>query len=457
VSGELDRDRELLDLLGPEGLLAGDDRRWHHDATESQGIAGRPLAVARPESAEQTAALVAACWRREIPLVPRGGGTGLVGGAVPVTGGLLVELGRMDRIRELDPGGWRAEAEAGVTTATLRRRARESGLLFPPDPGAAEGSQIGGNVATNAGGPHSLKYGTTRDWLTGLEVVVAPGRILSTGGRVRKDVASYGLTGLFCGSEGTLGIVTAARLRLIPAPPASRVIAGFYPAPAEGCAAIAAALSSGVVPAALEYLDGAALGAAAAAFPGGAPARAGFLVLAEADGDEAAVAAGSSALREAMAPGGDLLEFQTGGEQEELWRWRGGVNGAVRARRGGKLSVDVAVPAEHFEAALLAGEEVARKVGLEAASWGHAGDGNLHTSFLFDPGEEERVGAAERAADELLGAIARLGGSIAAEHGIGWAKRGRLGLQLDPAALELHRTIKRTLDPKGLFNPGKKE
>jgi glycolate oxidase subunit GlcD len=452
----LHRDRELRALLGDEGLLEARDPEWHHDATESQGIAGTPWAVARPADAEQVAALVGICWRREIPIVPRGGGSGLVGGAVAVGGGLLVELARLDRFRELDPGGWRAEVEAGVRTATVHRRARESGLLFPPDPGAAEQSQIGGNVATNAGGPHSLKYGTTRAWLTGLDVVIGPGELLSTGGRARKDVASYDLTGLFCGSEGTLGIVTAARLRLIPAPAATRVLAGFYYGAAAGCEAIAAALASGVVPAALEYLDGAALAAALGAFPGGAPAQRGFLVLAEADGSEGEAEQAGAALAEALTAGGEMREFATPAEQRELWRWRGGVNGAVRARRGGKLSVDVAVPLEHFGAALEAGEQVAAESGLELASWGHAGDGNLHSSFLFDPADVAAVGAAERGADALLERIAAMGGSIAAEHGIGWAKRGRLGLQLDPVALELHRTIKRTLDPKGLFNPGKK-
>src|SRR3954453_4186537 len=205
------------------------------------------------------------------------------GDALPLEGGVAIDLRRLDRIRSFAPLQWRMEAEAGVTTATVARRARENGLSFPPDPGAAEQSQLGGMIATNAGGPHCFKHGVTRAWVTGLEAVLAPGEVVRVGGPLRKDVAGYDLVSLLCGSEGTLGIVTAAWLRLLPAPAAALPVAGFYASAREGCEAIERVLASGVVPATIEYLDAGALRSAAGAFPGEVPGDAAFLVVCEAD------------------------------------------------------------------------------------------------------------------------------------------------------------------------------
>jgi glycolate dehydrogenase FAD-linked subunit len=253
---------DLASLVGPDhvdrDVVLGD----------ASGLSGRVGALVAPASAAEVAAVVAWCYERDVAMIPVGGRSGYSGGIVPVGAGDVVgiALDRLDRVRAFEPLLWRMEAEAGVTTATVARRARESGLLFPPDPGAAEQSQLGGNLATNAGGPHAFKYGVTGRWVTGVEAVIAPGELVSFGGPVRKDVAGLDLRSLLIGSEGTLGIITSAWLRLVPAPRESFVVARAYGTVRDGCDAIDAVLGSGVVPAAVEYLDGRCLRAAPPGF-----------------------------------------------------------------------------------------------------------------------------------------------------------------------------------------------
>jgi glycolate oxidase subunit GlcD len=437
-------------VLADLGKLAetrpGDDPVYLTDASASMGLRGRADAIVLPRDATEVAAVVAWCYEREVAIVARGGGTGYAGGAVPVDGGVVVSLERLDRVRSFDPLLWRIEVEAGVRTATVARLAREQGLFFGVDPGAAEQSQIGGNVATNAGGPHAFKYGAIGRWVTGLEAVVAPGELTRIGGAVRKDVAGYDLRSLLVGSEGTLGIVTAAWLRLLPAPRARIPLAAFYPGAAEGCAAVEQLLASGVTPATIEYLDAGALAAAGAAFPGDLPAGAAFCVLTESDTGEA----DASELAEALGPGAVRPD------PELLARWRDGVSIAVTARHGGKLSEDVAVPLDRLAEAIEGIVELGARHDLEACSWGHAGDGNLHATFLLTPGDDEQLRRAGDAVEELFELALRLGGTISGEHGIGVLKRGWLSRQWDPAAVRMHRAVKDALDPKGLFNPGKK-
>ena len=420
------------------------------DATlaDASGLSGRvPLLVA-PGSAEEVAAVVAWCYAHDVAMIPVGGRSGYSGGIVPVAGSadtVGIALDRLDRVRSLDPLRWRMEAEAGVTTATVARRARENGLLFPPDPGAAEQSQLGGNLATNAGGPHAFKHGVTGRWVTGVEAVIAPGELVSFGGPVRKDVAGLDLRSLLIGSEGTLGIITAAWLRLVPAPAEAFVVAAAYGSVREGCAAIDAVLGSGVVPAAIEYLDGRCLAAAPAPFLASA-AGAELLVVCEA---------------ESVGDRDELLEALGAGSvappASEVWRWRDGVSIAVRAVRGEKLSEDIAVPVERLAEAIEATVEIGARFGLEGCSWGHAGDGNLHSSFLLDPGDVEMRARADRAAQELFAMARELGGTASGEHGVGLLKAGQLSAQWAPAAVAAARAVKVALDPKGLFNPGKKE
>ena len=457
--------QELAALVGAEHVRPGTASEYLVDAAaQTWGLRGRADAVALPGTPDEVGAVLAWCYDRGIAVTPRGGGTGYAGGAIP-DGGVVLGLERLTRIRSFDPLQWRIEVEAGVRTGDLRRIVRESGLYFPPDPGAAELSQIGGNVATNAGGPHAFKYGVTGAYVTGIEAVVPPGDLLRVGGANRKDVAAYDLKSLLIGSEGTLGIITSVWLRLIPAPEAFLPVAAFYPDTAAGCAAIETVIGSGLAVAALEYLDAGTLVAAGHAFPGGGPgggpgipAGAGFLVIAEADGSTAEAYRLRAEVLEALADGAvGIHAAETTADVAELWRWRDLVSGMVAARLGGKASEDIVVPPDRLAEAVEATVEIGRRHGLEACSWGHAGDGNLHSNFLLprlDPDGE--LATVKRAADELFAMAVALGGSVTGEHGIGSLKAGQLERHLDPATYRLHGEVKRLFDPKSLLNPGKK-
>jgi FAD/FMN-containing dehydrogenase len=447
---------ELARLLGEAAVPAQPDPAYLHDATEMQGVGGWADAVVLPDSVGAAAAAVAWCYERGVAIVPRGGGTGFSGGAVP-QGGVVVALDRLNRVRRFEPELWRAEVDAGISTQRLRETARGGGLLFPPDPGAAEQSQLGGNIACNAGGPHAFKYGNTRAWITGVEAVVAGGEVVRFGGPLRKDVAGYDFTGLFCGSEGTLGLLTGAWVRLIPAPEAVIPLAVAYPSTETGCAAILRVLHSGLQPAALEFLDAGALAASRGAFPEPLPEAAAFLVLAEADGEAGAAARLRDDLLEALAPEALAgVAFDTPARVRDLWRWRGGVTYGVLARRGGKVSEDVAVSPDRMGEALAALAEIGARFDLPVCCWGHAGDGNLHGTFMIDLDSEAERARAAAAAEALMDAARALGGTVSAEHGLGLVKRSQFARHLGPAEVRMHLAVKAALDPRGLFNPGKK-
>jgi glycolate oxidase subunit GlcD len=450
-------ERDLGSLLPPESIVVEGAAAYLGDETEGRGLHGRADAVVLPSTVEEVARTLAWCYEHEVPLVPRGGGTGYAGGAVPLDGGVVLGLERLARVRAFEPLLWRICVEAGLTTAAIRRLARENGLVFPPDPGAAEQSQIGGNIATNAGGPHAFKYGATGAWVTGLEAVVPPGEVVTVGGPFRKDVAGYDLKSLLIGSEGTLGIITAAWLRLLPAPAAALPVVAFYPGAGEGCAAIERVLGNGLVPAALEYLDGPTLAAAGGSFPGPLPDHPAFMVVAEADGSTEEAAALRAQLVEVLGEAALEVHAPTAPTAiADLWRWREGISIAVTAQLGGKVSEDIVVPLDRLREAIEETIAIGRRHDLPACSWGHAGDGNLHSTFLVARDDDDGLVRAAAAADELFALATRLGGSISGEHGVGWTKRGQLARQWSPRALALHAEIKRAFDPKGLLNPGKK-
>jgi len=446
---------ELGRLVGAQHVLqAPQGSPYNSDCSRRRGVQGRADAVVLPGSAEEVAAVVAWCYAHDVPIVARGGGTGLAGGAVATHGGVVCSLERLRRVRELEPSLWRILPEAGVSTRHVQRLARENGLFFGPDPGASEQSQIGGNVATNAGGPHALKYGVTGAWVAGLEAVLAPGELVEVGGWVGKDVAGYDLKSLLVGSEGTLGVITAVRLRLLPAPEAVIALVVFLWTRAEGCAAIGAVFAAGLRPSVLDFMDGETLTMTAAAYPGEVPAGAGFALICEVDGSRAEAQAQREALLDLLGDG--ALAVHEPADAGALWRWRDGVNPAVTAMRGAKVSEDVVFPVERLKEGLERFEEIAMYHGLRPCAWGHGGEGNVHATVLVDPYNEDELDTAEAVGDELFALVVSLGGSIAGEHGVGWLKRGRLESQWAGRAVELHEQIKRAFDPKGLLNPGKK-
>ena len=447
---------ELARIVGAERVLEAPPpgSPYNSDASRRRELQGRADAVVLPGSAEEVAAVVRWCYAHDVPIVPRGGGTGLTGGAVPTEGGVVCSLERLRGVRELAPELWRIHPEAGVTTRHVQRLARENGLMFAPDPGAGEQSQIGGNVATNAGGPHALKYGVTGAWVTGLEAVLAPGELVRVGGWARKDVAGYDLKSLLVGSEGTLGVITAVRLRLLPAPEASAPLVVFMRDRAQGCAAMLDVIAAGMQPSALEFLDGEMLEIVASAYPGAVPREAGFAVLVEVDGSHAETDAQRRALVELL--GERAIAIDEPVDTSALWRWRDGFNPAATLVRGGKVSEDVAFPVERLAEGLERFGEIAARHGLSSCAWGHGGEGNVHATVLVGPADARELDAARAIGEELFALVSSLGGSIAAEHGVGWLKRGRLQSQWGARAVELHEQIKHAFDPKGLLNPGKK-
>jgi glycolate oxidase subunit GlcD len=445
-------ERELRAAFG-DAVLAGTPAEYLTDVTRAPG---RADAVVLPASADEVAAVLGWCYERDVPIVPRGGGTGLAAGAVP-DGGVVLALDRLDRVRSFEPELWRIEVEAGVTTERLRELVRASGLMFAPDPGATEQSQIGGNVATNAGGPHAFKYGVVGDWVTGIEAALPPGELVTVGGAIRKDVAGYDLKRLLIGSEGTLGIITAVWLKLLPAPEVVLPTAIFHRTAREGCDALRAVVASGIQAAALELLDAETLACGGASFPGGMPPEAGSLLIAEADG----------ALAEAERVGAELLEVAAQGAVgvhaprdragiAALWRWRSGLSFGIIARRGGVVTDDIVVPLDRVAEAMEETLEIGRRHDLTALCFGHAGDGNLHSAFLVSPDDGDELRRAALALDDLIELAVRLGGSVSGEHGLGLLKGGQLARQWGPRAVELHGEIKRLFDPKNLLNPGKK-
>jgi glycolate oxidase subunit GlcD len=445
----------LADVLPAEAIVEPKGR--YLADLMGRGVQGTADSVVLPSTTEEVAAVMRWCYDNDVALTARGGGTGLAGGAIPVQGGVVIGFERMNRVRQFDPLLWRIQVEAGVTTGDIQRLARENGLRFPPDPGAAEISQIGGNIACNAGGPHAFKYGVTGNWVTGIEAVIPPGEVVTFGGPIRKDVAGYDLKSLLVGSEGTLGLVTAAWLRLVPAPELELPVIGLYRDAEAGISAIERVLASGVVPAAIEYLDGVTLSYSGEAYPFGLPPDAGFMVITEADGAEAEARRVAGELHEALADDAVAVHAPTEPSQvTELWRWRGGAAFAILAQRGGAFSEDIAVPLDRLRDIAHQTLEIGARHKVPALSFGHAGDGNIHSTFLFSPENPDEEQRADDACHELFQLALRLGGTVTGEHGIGWLKRGQLQHQLGPTGYDLHLRIKQTFDPKNLLNPGKK-
>ena len=446
---------ELSDVV-PVDAIVEPQGRFLADLM-GRGVQGSADAVVMPSTVEEVAAVMRWCYEHDVPLTARGGGTGLAGGAIPVLGGVVIGFERLNTVRQFDPLLWRMHVEAGVTTGDVQRLARENGLRFPPDPGAAEISQIGGNIACNAGGPHAFKYGVTGNWVTGIEAVVPPGEIVRVGGPLRKDVAGYDVKSLLVGSEGTLGLITAAWLKLTPAPELELPVVGLYRDTDAGISAIERVLASGVVPAAIEYMDGVTLGFSGDAYPFGMPEDAAFMVITEADGAAAETRRVAAELQEALGEDAVAVHApEKPSDVADLWRWRGGVAFAILAQRGGVFGEDIAVPLDRLRDVARETLEIGERHGVIALSFGHAGDGNIHSTFLFSPDDPDEERRADDACHDLFELALRLGGSVSGEHGIGWLKRGQLERQLGPAGYELHRRVKQAFDPKNLLNPGKK-
>ncbi len=429
---------------------AGD--KWHALAL--------PEAVVLPRSTEEVAAAMRIAHTHGIPVTARGAGVGYVGGCVPVRGGLVLSLAEMTRIIEVNPADGVAVAEAGVLTADLQAACTALGWFYPPDPASRKESSIGGNIATNAGGPRCLKYGVTRAYVLGLTVVLADGRILRVGGRTHKNKQGFDLVGLFCGSEGMLGIVTEATLRLIPAPPARAALHASFPRFALAAAAVQNVLQGGHLPAAMEITDAFTLAAARAHLGSDTlPADAKGHIIIEIDGQADAVAselvAISAILRETGAT--DIVTAGSEDAVEAIWQLRREFSYSLKATGLTKLNEDIVIPRSKLVELVEFCESMQRETGIPVACFGHSGDGNIHTNVMVlkDAEGKDIRPPADALVNRLFDWVMANGGSITGEHGIGLAKAPWFERAIGHEAMELHRTLKTALDPAGTLNPGK--
>ena len=451
----------FLEAIGralPDVRLLTDpvDREGYRNDETAYLHAGLPLAVALPASTAEVAGLVRVAAEHRIPVVPRGAGTGLSGGAAGIEGGLTIALTRMDRILELDRENLCVVVQPGIINAELKRAMAAEGLFYAPDPASYEICSIGGNLGTNAGGLCCIKYGQTRESVLGLEVVLADGSVIRTGGRNVKDVAGYALTHLFVGSQGTLGIITEATLRLRPLPPPRSTMLAFFASLEAAGDAVARMTAAGLVPVTLELMDRATIAAVDDWHQLGLDRDAEAMLMIESDLPAAGAAAEIEAAGAACEAAGATSIVQAADATEADWL-RQARRLALRAleRQGTVRMEDVGVPRARVPQLLRAIEAIADRHGIRCATFGHAGDGNLHPNFIFERDDPRAEELTEAARADLYRAAIDLGGTVTAEHGIGASRREFLPAQVGEGTVEVMRRIKSALDPLGILNPGR--
>ena len=436
-------------LTSPEDLIC-----YSYDGTFHDSL---PEAIVNPGTTEEVSAILALCNRERVPVIPRGMASGLAAATVPVDGGLVFNLVRMNRLLDLDRPNMMVTVEAGIITADLQTEMEKLGLFYPPDPSSVKHSTIGGNIACNAGGPRCLKYGITGDYVMGLEVVLADGRVFRTGGKAIKNVTGYDLTSLFVGSEGTLGVITEATLRLIALPEAKRTARVAFPRLADASNAVNAILWGGIVPATLELMDETAINSVEDYLQMGLPRDAEAMLIIETDGDPSDAARDMEVVARICRESGasEVRVAETSAESDELWRARRSISGSLGRKRPNKLGEDISVPRSAIPDTVAGIKEISRQRGLPIVIFGHAGDGNLHPNILFDKNDPDEWQRVQAAVGDLFGLSVRVGGTLSGEHGVGTLKKPYLESDVGPIAIDVMRSIRRALDPNGILNPGK--
>ncbi|HEY0840699.1 MAG TPA: FAD-linked oxidase C-terminal domain-containing protein [Vulgatibacter sp.] len=454
ATGAIER---LAGELGPGKVRPWDPETLASYARDESGLREQPpAAVVFAESTADVQAVLRFAADHRIPVSPCGARTGKSGGSLPSAGGIALSLERMDRILELSPADLTMVVQAGCVTGRVMEAAEGAGLFYPPDPNSWETCTIGGNVAANAGGPRALKYGVTRDYVLGLEAVLAGGEVIRTGRRTIKGVAGYDLTALLVGSEGTLAVVTEITLELVPLPREVRTGLCLFPDPGAAARAVARILAAGILPRTLEFFDDVAIDASERRGPFRFPAGSRAAILAETDGDDGDAVMGQLArLGEIALEVGavDVLLAQTESQRRDLWATRRQVSVALRDLHPLKISEDVVVPRSLLPEAVERFKELGRRTGFLVSTYGHAGDGNLHANVLFD--REDQRPAADACIEELVKIALELGGTITGEHGVGLAKRDFLPWEQGDELVALQRRLKAVFDPAGILNPGK--
>lgn len=449
--------QELEDIVG-DMVSASPSERCCYAGDASQ-VVGLPDFVVRPESTGQVSRILRLCSEQRIPVTARGAGTGLAGGCSPVNGGIVLDMSGMNRILEIDIENQQIIVEPGVVAEKLNSALKPYGFFFPPDPGSLAMCTIGGMVSYNSSGMRSVKYGTVRNYVLDLEVVLADGRVIHTGKKVLKSSSGYDLTRLFVGSEGTLGIITRVGLKIVPSPRTRKlVLACFEEAEIAGRAVIKV-FSRGITPSACEILDRTTLQVLKLCDMSLAIPEDGDVILFEVDGTELSTAEACRQISEVCLPMAKSVRIAAGTEMESIWAARRLVGAAISRLDPTKTRIymgeDVGVPIKEIPALIKKVQQIAAKLDIPAMKYGHIGDGNLHVALFIDVNNKEQWEKLRLAADKIHRAALELGGTVSSEHGIGLARAEYLPEQVGTEAFSVMQSIKKALDPKGILNPGK--
>lgn len=451
--------QRLSSVVGAEHVLADDEARALYGRDETEDFSFPPEVVVKPSTTQQVAEILKLANQHLVPVTPRGGGTGLSGGALPVYGGIVLSMERFKRIIEIDERNFQAVVEPGVITQVFQEECEKRGLYYPPDPASRGSSHLGGNLAECSGGPRAVKYGVTKDYVLGLEAVVPTGEVINTGGRVLKNVSGYNLTQLIIGSEGTLAVITKIIFRLVPLPRVKKVLLVAFNALEDAVAAVASIFQRGITPSALEFMERAAVRAAemqlGKTFPNG---NAEAQLLIEVDGNyEEALTKDIEVIAEVVEQHHalDVLLAEDRQKIDDVWALRRSMGEAVK-----KISTykeeDTVVPRAALPQLIRGVKDICGKYGITSICYGHAGDGNVHVNILKDKMDDATWARhLDTAIREIFQLTVSLGGTISGEHGIGYSQKAYLPIALSPIDLKLMQDIKRTFDPNNILNPGK--
>jgi glycolate oxidase len=427
---------------------------YSYDAAQ---VSHRPDCVVFPESTREVSELVKVCARHNLPITPRGAGTGYVGGSVPVKGGLVMVLTRMNRLLEINKEELYAEVEPGIINYDFGQILAGESLFYPPDPASLKSSTIGGNVMTGAGGPSAVKYGVTRDYVMGLTVVLPDGGILETGIKTAKGVVGYDLTRLMVGSEGTLGIVTKIRLKVLPMPEAVVTAMAVFNERKDAIEAVTTVLGAFLTPRTMEFIDRTAINCVEQYLNCGLPVDAGAMLLLETDGKEAAAREEMERIKSVCSSFG-LRGFdiaKSAGEADEMWRVRRSISASLPRLRPTKINEDVTVPRHRIAELMERLDEISERTGLPIINFGHAGDGNIHVNVMTDIKNEKEYRLALRTIEEILDLTLELDGTLSGEHGVGLVKMPYIAKEIGVYGVEVSKKVKQALDPQNIMNPGK--
>jgi len=447
---------KLAAIVGEQHLLVEPERvePYGADAVKEKFP---PEAVVFPESTEQMVGILKLANEYLFPVTARGGGVGYTGGAVPVDGGIVIGTDRMNKIIQVSADDLYAICQPGITTWDLQQEVEKYGLIFPPDPASYKDSFIGGNIAENAGGMRTPKYGVTKHYVLGLEIVTATGEVIRTGGKTVKNVVGFDLTGLMCGSEGMLGIITEATLKLLPAPEATTTVRGNFRSMEEACRVLTRFTPEGLLPMAMEVIDKYCIEAVEDNFAFGLSPDAKAILLVAVDGSRDEIEKNAVVIERVMADNGgfDILRSRDADEENKLWDVRRAISPSLMKYGTLKINEDVVVPRSKVPELITRIEEIGKRHGTFVANFGHAGDGNIHVNFMCDRNDPASIARARQCVSETFQLSVDLGGTISGEHGIGYVKAPYLTYAIDKPTLEIMKGIKRVFDPNGILNPGK--